>query len=100
VVSFTDVSTGKITKRGGAQDFGQMTIKAARHGGADMTALRAAFDNRAPSAFKVVYPTLIGETEYFTGVVTGVPTTIGGADSILEMNITIDLDDSIVTVTA
>jgi hypothetical protein len=100
VVSFTDVSTGKITKRGGAQDFGQMTVKAARHSGADLTALRAAFADRAPRAFKVIYPALIGETEFFTGVVTSVPTSIGGADSILEMNITIDLDDEIVTVAA
>jgi hypothetical protein len=100
VVSFTDVSTGRVTKRGGSQDFGQMTLKVARHAGADIDALRAAFKDRAPRAFKVVYPTLVGETDFGTGIISSASTTISGADSILEMDITIDVDDEIITVEA
>lgn len=98
VTNHIDVSTGKVVKRGGSVNYGQMALTMARHKGADMIALREAFADRQPRAFRIVYPTAVGEQEFFTGVVVSLPTSIGTADQILDMSITIEIDDEVLTV--
>lgn len=95
-----DISTGTVTKRAGSVDYGTMSIQAARHTGTDVTALTTAFNARTSGSFKVVLPTALGDTDYFTGIVTGMQTNVGNADAILQSNIDVELDSPVITVTA
>lgn len=97
VVNHTPVDTGVVTKRAGSVNYGTQTLKLARHAGADMDAVRVAFKNRTPVAFKLQYPTAMGEIDYYTGIITSCTTTVGNADAILEMNITVEVDNEILT---
>jgi hypothetical protein len=98
VISHIPVDTSVEVKRAGSQSFGTLSLTLARHTGSDATALATAFADRQPRAFKVVYPTALGSTDYFTAIVTSNETNIGGADNILQSNISVELDNSIVTV--
>jgi hypothetical protein len=93
------VDTATVVKRAGSVDYGTMSLTLARHKGADFTGLVSAFNSRASISFKVVYPTALGDVEYFTGIVTGVPTNIGNADAILQSNVDVELDSPVITVT-
>lgn len=97
VVNHIPVDTATVVKRSGSVNYGQMSLTLARHAGGDMDALRAAFKDRGTRSFKVVYPTALGEQEMFTGIVTSVPTNIAGADNILEMSVTIEVDAEVLT---
>lgn len=97
VVNHTPIDTGVVTKRAGSVNYGTQTLKLARHAGADLDAIRVAFKNRTPVAFKIQYPTAMGEQDMYTGIVTSCTTTIGNSDAILEMNVTIEIDNEILT---
>lgn len=98
VVKHIPIDTAVVAKRATSVDAGTLSITLARHAGADITALQAAAASRAPQSFKVVYPTALNTTDYFTGIVLGTPTTVGTADQILQMNVDIELDSVPVTV--
>jgi hypothetical protein len=97
IVKFTPVDTNTVAKRGGSQDFGAIALTLARHTGADVTAMNNAFIDRQPRAFKIVYPTALGQTDYFTGIVVENTTNIGNSDKILEANVNIEIDNTILT---
>lgn len=90
------IDTGVVVKIAGSTDYGTAEVTMARHSGTDVTLLQTAFANRAVIALKVVYPAALGETEYFTGIVTTNVTTIGGSDSILELRTTVDVNNEII----
>lgn len=92
VVNHIPVDTATVVKRAGSVNYGQMQVTLARHAGDDLDAIRQAFKDRTPAAFKLVYPIALGEQEFFSGIVTSVQTTVGTADAILEMSVTIELD--------
>jgi hypothetical protein len=94
------IDTATVVKRAGSVDYGTMSITAARHVGTDITALKTAFTSRASSSFKVVLPTALGDTDYFTGIVTSMQTNAGNADQILQSNIEVELDSPVITVAA
>lgn len=97
VVTHIPVDTAVVVKRAGSNNAGQMSMTLARHTGADMTALIAAFNDRAPRSFRVVFPTALGQKDEFTGIITSIQTNVAGADNILESSITIELDNSVIT---
>lgn len=92
------IDSGEVVKRAGSVDYGTMSITAARHTGADMTALTTAFNARASGSFKVVLPTALGDTDYFTGICTSLQTNAGNADQILQTNIEVELDSKVITI--
>jgi len=94
------IDTATVVKRAGSVDYGTMSITAARHKGADITALTTAFAARTSGAYKVVLPTAIGDTDYFTAICTSIQTNIGNADQILQSNIELELDSAVITVSA
>jgi hypothetical protein len=98
VITHIPVDTATEVKRGGSQSFGALSLTLARHTGSDTTALNAAFADRQPRAFKIVYPSALGVVDYCTAIVASVETNIGGADNILQSNVSIELDNSIITV--
>lgn len=97
VIKHIPIDTGVVVKRGGSQDFGTLSLQLARHTGSDITAVNSAFSNRTSTAFKVVYPTSLGQTDYFTGIVTAAETNVGNADQILGYNVTVEIDNPILT---
>jgi len=94
------IDTATVVKRAGSVDYGTMSITAARHKGADVTALVAAFNARTSGAFKIVLPTSLGDVDYFTGIVTSYQTNVANADAILQSNIEVELDSAVITVAA
>lgn len=100
VVNFTPVDTGVVVKRSGSVNYGSMQLTMARNGGTAEADLIEAFNDRLPRSFRVALPAALGEEDYFTGVVTSVQTNVQGADNILEMSVTIELDNKTITVTA
>lgn len=94
------IDTATVVKRSGSVDYGTMSITAARHKGTDVTALTTAFNARASGSFKVVLPTALGDTDYFTGIITSIQTNAGNADQILQSNIEVELDSPVITVAA
>lgn len=91
------VDTGIETKIPGSVSYGAMTMKIARHKGAEIDALRTAFTNRTQIAVKVQYPTIMGEVDFFTAYVTSIPTNIGNADTIIEMTVNLELTNAVLT---
>lgn len=91
------VDTGIETKIPGSVSYGTMTMKIARHAGAEIDALRSAFTNRTQVAVKVQYPTAMGEIDFFSAYVTSMPTNIGNADSIIDMTVNFDLTNAVLT---
>lgn len=98
VIKHIPVDTGVVVKRGGSQDFGTLNLQLARHAGADITALNSAFKSRASTAFKIAYPTALGQTDYFTAIVAGTQTNVGNADQILGYAVDLEIDSEIVVV--
>lgn len=98
VVTHIPISSAIVAKRGGSQNFGQMSMTLARHKGNDSDELQDAFDDRAPRAFKVALPAALGDIDYFTAICTSVQTNVGNADQILESMVTLELDDRVITV--
>ena len=94
------IDTATVVKRAGSVDYGTMSITAARHKGADITALTTAFAARTSGSFKIVLPTVLGDTDYTTGIVTSMQTNVGNADQILQSNIEVELDSPVITVAA
>lgn len=92
------IDTATVVKRAGSVDYGTMSITAARHKGTDMTAITTAFNSRASGSFKVVLPAALGDTDYFTGIVTSLQTNVANADAILQSNIEVELDSPVITV--
>lgn len=97
VVKHIPIDVGTVVKRSGSQDFGTINLTMARHSGSDFSALTAAFTDRQPRSFKVVLPSAIGQTDYFTGIVISNVTNIGNADKILESQVDIELDNAVLT---
>ena len=97
VVTHIPVDTATVVKRSGSVNYGQMSLTIARHSGTDSDALIAAFNDRLPRAFRVVLPTVVGEQDFFTAVVTSIQTNVQGADNILETNVTLELDTAVIT---
>jgi hypothetical protein len=97
VVKFTPIDTNIVAKRVGSVDMGTVSLQIARHIGADATAITAAFADHQPRAFKVVYPTALGETDAFTGVITSMQTNVGNSDNILQWNVDVEIDNTIIT---
>jgi hypothetical protein len=98
VVQHIPVGTAEVVKRAGSVNYGTLQCQAARTTAAVQDSLRTVFGTRASTPFKVVYPTALGEIDYFTGIVTSVVTSVQGADNILGLNFTIDIDAQILTV--
>jgi hypothetical protein len=98
VTKHIPVDTATVVKRAGSVDYGTMSVTLARHTGTDITGLTTAFNGRTSTAFKVVYPTALGQTDYFTAIVTSLQTNIGNADKILESTVDLELDSPVVTV--
>lgn len=97
VVTHIPVDTAVVVKRSGSVNAGQMSMTLARHSGADTTALIAAFNDRIPRSFRVVFPTALGQKDEFTAIVTSIQTNVAGADNILETSITLELDNNVLT---
>lgn len=97
VVKHIPIDTATVVKRSGSVDYGTLNLQGARHAGADSTALQTAFDTRASYSFKIVYPTALGQTDYFTAITTSVMTNIATADSILGFATDLEIDSIIVT---
>lgn len=98
VVTHIPVDTGVVVKRAGSQNNGSMQMQGARCTDAGQTILRTAFNSRASISYKVVYPSVIGQTDYFTGICTSNQTNVGTADQILGYNAQVEVDNSILTV--
>lgn len=91
MVEHRPVDTGQVVKVPASRNEGTAEITMAKHKGTDVTLLQTAFENRAPIAVKIEYPTILGLVAYTTGYITTNVTTVGGADSILELRTTFDL---------
>jgi hypothetical protein len=96
VQKFVVLDTGTVIKRAGSVDYGTINAVLSKHTGADMTALQTAFTSRASTAFKITYPTALGGSAFFTGIVTGIQTNVGNADAIMQTNLDIELDNAVI----
>lgn len=92
VIKHIPVDTATVVKRSGSVDYGTANLTLAKHTGADITAITTAFTNRVSNSFKVQYPTALGTSTYFTGIVTGLQTNVGTADKLLESTVDIEID--------
>lgn len=97
VVQHIPVGTATVVKRSGSVNYGTMNLQGARCTDAGQTALKAAFTSKASVSFKIVYPSALGVTEYFTGIVTSAVTAVGTADQILGFNANLDIDNEIIS---
>lgn len=98
IVNHIPVGTATVVKRAGSVDYGTMEMTGARTTEAVQDSLRSVFTTRASTPFKVVYPTALGETDFFTGIVTNVRTNVGTADQILALSLSIAIDNEILSV--
>jgi hypothetical protein len=98
IVTHIPVDTSAVVKRTGSVDYGTMDLQGARTTDAGLTALRSFFTSRASTAFKVVYPTALGQVDYFTGVVASNQTNVANADSILGFSVQVAIDNEILSV--
>jgi hypothetical protein len=71
-------------------------LQGARCTDAGQALLKTIFTNRNSASFRIVYPTALGVTEHFTGIVASVVTNVGNADQILGFSTNIELDNEIV----
>lgn len=98
VVNHIPVGTSTVVKRSGSVNFGTMTVDLAYHTGADMTIVNSVFSSGQPAAFKIVFPSALGQTAYFSAIVSAAPVNISTADSILMSNLSVDVDNEIIFV--
>lgn len=98
VINHIPVDDAIVYKVSGSQDSGTLDLQAARTTSAALDDLRTAFASRLPTPFRIVYPAALGETDYFTGIVTSTQTNVGTADQILGFNATINITGNIITV--
>jgi hypothetical protein len=96
VIKHIPIDVANVVKRSGSVDYGTISMTLAKHAGTDYTALQAAFNSRASTAFKVTYPGSLGK-DYFTAIVTSLQVSVGTADKILENTVDLELDNSIVS---
>lgn len=95
-VEFTPLKGAK-QKHKGSVDYGSLQPNLAHDPtDAGQTLLRTAADSNSLYSFMVTYPD--GAKRYFQGRVFGYPENVGGADSILMANPTIEISTSIVKV--
>jgi hypothetical protein len=97
VVTHTPL-TGVVVKRAGSVDYGTLEITGARTTSAALDDVRTAFASRLSTPFKIVYPTVLGETDFATGIVTSAVTDVAGADNILGFKFGYAIDNEIITV--
>jgi hypothetical protein len=83
VVKHMPIKTGAVVKRSGSTDYGTLNLKGAKASDAGQTILQTAFDARSSISFKIVYPSALGTTNYFTGIVASTITSVGNSDQIL-----------------
>lgn len=100
VITHIPLGTKTVVKRTGSVNYGTLDMQGARCSDTGIAALRAAFTSTASKPFKIVYPVLLGEVDYFTAVVTSATTNVGNADQILGFGANVDVDNEILTVAA
>jgi hypothetical protein len=98
VVNHIPVDTAAVVKRAGSVNYGTLQLTGARSTSSALDGVRTAFTSRLSTPCKIVYPAALGQTDYFTGIVTTNQTNVGTADQILGFNFTFDIDNSIITV--
>jgi hypothetical protein len=81
----------------GSTNSGTLNLQGARTKAAALKDVRDAYVSRKPTPFKIVYPSALGEIDYFSAIVTSVQTSVGNADQILGFNVTVDITGSILT---
>lgn len=96
VTKHIPVDSATVVKRAGSVDYGTLNLTLARHSGSDITALQGAFANRTSNAYKVVYPSALAATDYFTAICTSFVTSVGTADKILEATVDLELDSAVI----
>lgn len=99
VVTHIPIDTSVVVKRAGSKNYGQMSMTLARHSGTDTDELVEAFNDRLPRSFRVTLPSVLGQIDFFTAIVTSIQTNVAGADNILETNVTLELDAEVITTT-
>lgn len=91
------INRGRDTKQKGTFNAGSYEAQfAIVQGDAGQAALKAAAGSRLNYAFRVVY--VSGETEYFVAIVMGAARTGGGANDVMMMAATLEVNSNIVTV--
>lgn len=96
---FTTVCDGKVNKRPGPIDPGSQNLElACVPDNAAQVKLKAAFKGRTKVYCKLAYPT--GDIDYYSAYVAKAPKRIGAATDLLALNVTLEIDGSIVEVAA
>lgn len=91
------INRGRDTKQKGTFNAGSYEAQfAIVDGDPGQTAIKAAGRTKNNYAFRVVYPS--GETEYFIALVVGTPRTGGGANDVLMISATLEVNSNIVEV--
>jgi len=96
IVSHIPINTAVQVRRAGSIDPGTLNLQGARCTDAGQAILKTAFTNRNSISFRIVYPTALGVTEHFTGIVTSNVTNVGNADQILGYTAGVSIDNEII----
>ena len=99
VVEFTPVKSGTVNKRKGSINYGTMSLNIGHDvDDAGQVLLKAGFDGAARNtvhSFKIVYND--SEIAYFTGVVSSFEKSTGDANTVIAINVNIELTAEVVT---